>query len=395
MTDEQGILPTRLVGDATSPRPGSPPGPQPAPPPPTWDAPLRFTGSGTEYFRIWVVNTLLSVLTLGIYSAWAKVRKTRYFWNNTQLDGFAFQYHGNPAAILRGRLLALGLLGAYSLSGHLSRATGLAILAVLGLLAPWLFFKAQRFKLSNTSWRGLRFAFCSTTGEAYRTILPGVLLWLAVAAGGWYVLTAPRLFALTNLALVVALPWLHARLKRYQHGAASFGSQAFAFDPATGAFYGLYLKAFLIAFAILVVGSLGVFLPLAAIGHLPARHATWPMLVAGYSMVLFVYLVAGPYFAARAQQIVWPRTHGGSIRFSTRIAAWPLFKVVLRNVALTVLTLGLYWPLAAVNLARYRIECVTLHTTAPLGTIAAAAQARESSAAGEGAVDLFGLDIGL
>ena len=46
-----------------------------------------FTGSGREYFRIWIVNLLFTVLTLGIYSPWAKVRKAKYFWQNTRLDG--------------------------------------------------------------------------------------------------------------------------------------------------------------------------------------------------------------------------------------------------------------------------------------------------------------------
>jgi len=37
-----------------------------------------FTGRGSEYFRIWVVNVLLTLVTFGVYSAWAKVRKARY-----------------------------------------------------------------------------------------------------------------------------------------------------------------------------------------------------------------------------------------------------------------------------------------------------------------------------
>ena len=41
---------------------------------------LSFTGTGSEYFRIWIVNLLFTILTLGIYSAWAKVRKLRYFY---------------------------------------------------------------------------------------------------------------------------------------------------------------------------------------------------------------------------------------------------------------------------------------------------------------------------
>jgi hypothetical protein len=57
---------------------------------------LTFTGSGAEYFRIWVVNLLLTLATLGIYSAWAKVRRLQYFDRNTQLAGATFDFHGAP-----------------------------------------------------------------------------------------------------------------------------------------------------------------------------------------------------------------------------------------------------------------------------------------------------------
>ncbi len=33
---------------------------------------INFSGRGSEFFGIWIVNVLLSILTLGIYSAWAK-----------------------------------------------------------------------------------------------------------------------------------------------------------------------------------------------------------------------------------------------------------------------------------------------------------------------------------
>ena len=48
---------------------------------------FQFKGRAGEYFRIWIVNTLLSVVTLGVYSAWAKVKRLRYFYGSTFLDG--------------------------------------------------------------------------------------------------------------------------------------------------------------------------------------------------------------------------------------------------------------------------------------------------------------------
>ena len=70
----------------------------------------EFTGRAGEFFGIWFVNLSLSILTLGIYSAWAKVRTERYFYGNTRLAGAAFEYFASPIAILKGRLIAYAVV---------------------------------------------------------------------------------------------------------------------------------------------------------------------------------------------------------------------------------------------------------------------------------------------
>ena len=60
---------------------------------------LEFTGTGSEYFRIWVVNALLTLATLGVYSAWAKRRKASWFARHTLLAGDGFDFHGDPRRI--------------------------------------------------------------------------------------------------------------------------------------------------------------------------------------------------------------------------------------------------------------------------------------------------------
>src|SRR5260370_8359218 len=67
--------------------------------------PVEFTADAGEYFRIWIVNLALAIVTLGIYSAWAKVRKRRYFYGHTRVDGDTFDYRPNPIAILKRRLI--------------------------------------------------------------------------------------------------------------------------------------------------------------------------------------------------------------------------------------------------------------------------------------------------
>lgn len=378
-----------------------------APAPEAQRLPIRFTGRGGEYFRIWIVNLLLTLVTVGIWSAWAKVRKTRYFWSNTQLAGAAFQYHGNPAAILRGRLLAGAFFVVYSVAGRLSFMAGMVAGAVLALLGPWLFYQSMRFKLANTSWRGLRFGFDSTVGQAYAALAPVVVLSVLLFAGLAVMQqveggTPPNVvpFLLVELAFFALWPWLHARIKAYQHGRARYGTLAFRLEPSTGAFYGLYGKTLLVAlpFVVLAGAAIGGAVALSRVadqGAPATKAAIVPILVGVYAAMLVVYAFAGAFFVSRLQRLVWTRTAAGPIRFSTTVRARGLMRVWIVNGLLTILTLGLYWPWAAVAIARYRLECMTVEAAAPLEAVCASAPSAVRSATGEGAVDLFGWDVGL
>lgn len=74
----------------------------------------EFTGSTREYFRLWVVNLLFTLVSFGVFSAWAKVRKKKYFYGNTRLDGDSLDYFGQPLAILKGRVVAVAVLVVYA-----------------------------------------------------------------------------------------------------------------------------------------------------------------------------------------------------------------------------------------------------------------------------------------
>ena len=90
---------------------------------------FEFTGNAVEFFKIWIVNICLTIVTLGIYSAWAKVRTNKYFYGNTVLAGSSFEYLANPITILKGRLIAFALFVVYSV------ATAFFPLSATGI--PW------------------------------------------------------------------------------------------------------------------------------------------------------------------------------------------------------------------------------------------------------------------
>jgi uncharacterized membrane protein YjgN (DUF898 family) len=384
-TLEAGPLRSELGGDVAQPDPAEP----------ARIARFAFTGDGAEYFRIWVVNLLLTLATLGIYSAWAKVRKTRYFWQNTRLDGHAFDYHGDPRAILLGRAIAVVLLVAYTFAFDVSRNAGLTVIVLLCLVGPWLFMRAQRFKLVNTSWRGLRFGFEASTRDAYRVVLPPLVIWFSSTVVTALASERVGLFSAAGAVSVVLLPWMHHRLKAYQHDRARFGERRFGFISATPGFYAVYFKAGLLSAAAVAIGGsmLVAAFALAAMGEddVFAYFAAVAAIVVG----IVGYLVAWPYFAARLQAVVWGHTRMGDVHFGTAIRAGPLFKLTLKNVLLTLVTAGLYWPFAAVALARYRVECMRAESDEPLVSLAEATRAAPGLAAGDAALDAFGLDIGL
>ncbi len=128
---------------------------------------FSFTGNASEYFRIWIVNVLLTILTLGIYSAWAKVRNNRYFYGNTILDGTSFEYTADPVKILKGRLIAVAVIIAYQLSGLYSLEAGLFAGLVLVLLLPLLIVLSMRFNMRYTTWRNIQFSFIPNIKRAY------------------------------------------------------------------------------------------------------------------------------------------------------------------------------------------------------------------------------------
>ena len=150
------------------------------------DYPVRFVGTGSEYFRIWIVNLFLTIVTLGIYSAWAKVRRLKYMYRNTQIAETSFDYHGSPIAILKGRLIALVLLIAYNVSFNLSLIAGVITLVVLAAIFPWLIRQSLRFRARYSSYRGIHFQFVGGLGEIYLIAAPLIFLLVPFVLLGFY-----------------------------------------------------------------------------------------------------------------------------------------------------------------------------------------------------------------
>ena len=332
---------------------------------------FEFTGRGGEYFRIWIVNLILSVLTLGIYSAWAKVRREQYFHRNTLLAGSGFDYHGNPRAILKGRLIAWACLLALSIAQRFSLPAYVVLLVCLMALGPWFIMRSLRFRAANTSYRGLRFRHRGTYRQAVAAFLGNGLL-LLPTIGIWMPM------------------WVRA-IKRFQIGKLSFGGTDFSCEPRPGGFFGAYLMAGLLMLAPVIV--IGIIFAMATPGH--GRVAQVLLLgAAAYALVLAVMvLFVRPFLQVRVANVTWNATTLGRHRFHSDQAFRSFWPLRASNVVLIALTLGLYWPWARVREAAYRAKHFALEAADLDQFVAEATQ--DPSAVGEEIADAFDLEFSL
>lgn len=363
--------------------------------PPAFEARLQFDGTGAEYFRIWVVNLALTVFTLGIYSAWAKVRKARWFAQHTSLLGDRFDFWAPPRQVLAGRAVALVLLLLWTYAFKWSPGAGFLVLALLLAVGPILFASAQRFRLSRTRWRGLAFGFDLPRRTAYAVVVPLLLIWTATTVAQALHASAAWILGCVGV-FAVALPWAHARLKHTQHAHARFGTRRFSFERAVWAFY----KTYLLSLAVWLLVSLFAFIFLAAFlgAAVSAKYQTpnlTLLFVAGVAAFAFIWILIWPVMACRMQRVVWSNTRWGAVSFRGEMQLVELWLLVVGRSMLTILTAGLYWPFAAVAIAKYRVESLVLVSSSPFdGFVATSDADGQASATGDASADLFGLDIG-
>ena len=200
--------------------------------------PFQFTGKGGEYFGIWIVNLLLSIVTLGIYSAWAKVRRMKYFYNNTKIDGVGFDYHASPKSILIGRIIAFVIFIVYAVLSRFSPLMGGLLLLALFIATPWIIVRSMIFNARNSSHRGLRFDFTGKTMEAAKVFI-----------------LYPLLIIIT---IGLAFPFVIQRTNKFLFENHQFGASNFKSEASAKAFYMVYLKLFGVFLALGVVFALVV-----------------------------------------------------------------------------------------------------------------------------------------
>jgi uncharacterized membrane protein YjgN (DUF898 family) len=361
---------------------------------------FEFTGSGSEYFKIWIVNVLLTIVTVGIYSAWAKVRRLRYFYNNTQFAGSGFDFHGSPVAILKGRLIAVALLALLKVP-----YAGPVVLLIYLCGLPWLIYRSFRFHLANTSYRNVRFSFLGEAKGAYAAVMVplGIVLVAGIVAGLFTFVSKMLggiLLGIVLLALYGIGPYLQCRVRRYFSEGARAGLSRFGFNVGAGEYYAAYAVGlgFVIALSVVAtviiavtVGFSALSFSKASVGQLPAGAMFTFAIVIG---VLYLAMLAvAPLIVSMLHNTVWRGTTLAAQRFESQLSVPSYMATWVGVTLLTVITFGLYRPFAVVKLAQMRIESVSWLGAAD--DLIAVLREGNQRAMGSEVADLMDVDIGL
>src|ERR1700733_3458646 len=182
--------------------------PPPAPPPPL---PVAFTGDRGEFRRLVTRGAGLELITVGFYRFWLATDIRRHLWSNTIIDGDAAEYTGRARELLIGFLFALAILVpiylAYFLVGleveRFKAFASIPLFLFFYLFGQFAIYRARRYRLTRTVWRGVRF-WMDGSGWAYAG---QALLW---GIG-------------TALTLGLLLPWRQAALERYKMSHSYYG----------------------------------------------------------------------------------------------------------------------------------------------------------------------------
>lgn len=300
----------------------------------------EFHGDGGTLFGIYFVNALLTVITIGIYSFWGKTKLRTYLYGQTEFDGDRFAYHGTGMELLRGWLKAVGLLLVAALAAGVAMAlvnevAGVLLLyAALGLvLFPLALVGARKYRLSRTSWRGIRFSFRRDWQDLLAIYVPGLLL--------------------TIITLGIYYPIFHVNVRRFLVHDSHFGSQACDFDGKGGDLLGRHVLAMLLT-----------------------------------PLTLGIYWF---WYAAYRERYYWAHTSIAEARFSSNMTGGRLLGFVFTNVLLLCITLGIAFPWVKARTLRFRCDCLALK--GPEDFAAIRQEAVPAGAIGEGLTEIMDVDL--
>jgi uncharacterized membrane protein YjgN (DUF898 family) len=304
---------------------------------------LTFHGAGGTLFGIYVVNVLLTIATLGWYRFWGKVKVRRFMLSQTGFEGDRFAYHGTGKELLLGFFKAamfvglpitlLGIAAELSHDKMIHGVTRFFTSSLVFFFIPIAMVGARRYRLSRTSWRGIRFSFRGRASAFTKIFVRGSLL--------------------SMLTLSLYYPFFQARQQHFMVSHSHFGRRPFRFDGRGRDLFGAYVLTVLL------------FLP---------------------TLGLYTF-----WFQAKKTRYFWEHTYFETARFRCTVTGRQLMNLTIGNLVWLVVTLGLAWPWVLVRNARFAFAYLNIDGSLDLAGIVQEPQL--ATATGDALSSLLGADV--
>ena len=277
---------------------------------------ISFHGKGSKLFEIYVVNILLTILTLGFYYPWAKASVLRYLYQETELEGSRFVFHGTGKEMFIGFLKAVGIFGALYVILLLTMMSGEPVYSVIGVLAfyvgllflfPFAIHGMLRYRTSRSSWRGVHMGYRGNRSEFIKMFIGGLLL--------------------SIITLGIYIPWFTIKVRKYVIEHLRFGNIHFRYLGTGDEYFFIMLKGYL-----LTIITLGV-------------YSFW------WARDLYNYYVEN-LLAYQDEK---------KISFTSRATPGKYFSLIMGNLAIIVFTLGIGTPWAVVRSMNFMFMNADIH----------------------------------
>ncbi len=305
---------------------------------------LDFHGDGSTFFGIIIINWLLTVVTLGFYYPWAKAKKLQYLYGETSLNEDRFEFHGTGKEMFKGFLKAIGLFIALYAILFVFIYLGMPILGALFFylaffaVLPIAIHGSYKYRMSRTSWRGIRFGYRGDRNELVKNFFK----WLG----------------LTIITFGIYASWFSMNLRNYIIGNIKFGDIEMEYEGDGGEYLIMNLK--------------GYFLTLITFGI----YMFW------WQKDMFEYYINNLSLHKDDE----------SIKLESTVTGGEIFKLSIVNVLILIFTLGLGYAWVQTRVMKYILSNIHLEGTIDLDTIKQTEE-NYTDATGEDIEDMLDMDF--
>lgn len=282
-----------------------------------------YIGKRGAIFKLSFLYMLLTIITVGIARFWMITRIRKHYWSSLQIGGAPLEYTGRPTEKLIGFLIALAILAVYLVVVNLGLSfVGLAFfqgnplalqLPLLALIPfwPWAMYRARRYLMARTRWRGIRFGLENGAWGYTRRYL---LWWLA-----------------TIFSFGLLYPLMQLRLSQFTTARSYYGDLQFEQRGKLWPLMRVWLWTFA-PLAVMVVGGIGIAITLAANGgeatDLTAAF-TGIFTLAGVVFYFWVFIAFFVYSVHSFRYLNSNKVLANRTRCDFEIGGWTVFGIYL------------------------------------------------------------------